>query len=32
MNVANVNAATLEYNRLRPQEPRYWRFSADFSF
>jgi outer membrane receptor protein involved in Fe transport len=32
MNVANINAATLAINRLRPQDPRYWRLTADFSF
>lgn len=32
LNIANPNAATLDVNRLRPQEPRYWRFSADFAF
>lgn len=32
MNIANINAPVLEVNRLRPQEPRYWRLSAEFAF
>lgn len=32
MGVANENAAVLVPNRLLPQEPRYWRLSADLAF
>lgn len=30
--VSNANAAVLEVNRMSPQQPRYWRLTADMAF